>query len=235
MQTGVPKQYLRIEGHTILALTLARLSSLAPVERVMLVLNPEDTYWSRQHADTTAPDKVMTCAGGKDRWQSVLNGLDALSALAGADDWVLVHDAVRPCVRVADMLQLLELAVAGGQGGLLALPVTDTLKRANNKDQVSQTVDREQLWAACTPQLFPFHLLQQNLRSASQAGITLTDEASAMEWAGGSPHLVPCHKDNIKITYHEDLQLAELILRAQQIQSDMQNAAEPQPYTGIFE
>src|SRR5690606_34739677 len=110
----------------------------------------------------------------------------------------------------------------------LALPVTDTLKRATDQGQVSQTIDREHLWAACTPQLFPFHLLQKNLRAASQAGIALTDEASAMEWAGCSPHLVPCHKDNIKITYHEDLQLAELILRAQQIEAETHSAAEPQ-------
>lgn len=236
MQVSIPKQYLRLNGQTVLSLSLARLAALADVKRIMLVLSADDTHWVR-HNSVHHPDrdKVLTCPGGDDRWQSVLNGLDALADLAGPDDWVLVHDAVRPCVRVDDMLRLLALADTGGDGGLLALPVSDTLKRAGDSSCVAQTVDRTGLWAACTPQLFPFARLRQALRDASAAGVPLTDEASAMEWAGARPQLVPCHKDNIKITYAEDLQLAELILRAQALETRSVADHEPFAYTGILE
>lgn len=236
MQVSIPKQYLQLNGQTVLSLSLARLAALADVKRIMLVLSVEDTHWAR-HNSVRNPDrdKVLTCPGGGDRWQSVLNGLDALVDLAGPDDWVLVHDAVRPCVRVDDMLRLLALADADGDGGLLALPVSDTLKRVDVNDCVAQTVDRTGLWAACTPQLFPYARLRQALRDASAAGVTLTDEASAMEWAGARPQLVPCHKDNIKITYAEDLQLAELILQAQALETRSAADNEPFAYTGILE
>lgn len=244
MQVSIPKQYLRINGQTVLSLSLARLSALADVKRIMVVLSPDDHHWAR-HNSVYDPDrdKVLTCLGGADRWQSVLNGLDALADLAAPDDWVLVHDAVRPCVRVSDILQLLELSRAADAvaeaGGLLALPVSDTLKRADADGRVAQTVDRSGLWAACTPQLFPFERLRQALRDASAAGVTLTDEASAMEWAGGRPQLVPCHKDNIKITYAEDLQLAELILQAQAQEMGTRAGTDTQAYTlsqtGILE
>jgi len=237
MQVSIPKQYLRINGQTVLSLTLARLSALADIERIMLVLSPHDTHWARHNSIYSAErDKILTCLGGGDRWQSVLNGLDALAGLAGPDDWVLVHDAVRPCVRVDDMLRLLELTgVQEGAGGLLALPVSDTLKRADGDRRVAQTVDRDALWAACTPQLFPFARLRQALRAAAQAGVTLTDEASAMEWVGEYPQLVPCHKDNIKITYAEDLQLAELILQAQALERRTATDNNTYAYTGILE
>lgn len=236
MQVAIPKQYLRINGQSVLSLTLARLSAVADVKRIMLVLSAEDTHWSR-HNSVHDPDrdKVLTCVGGADRWQSVLNGLDALADLAAPDDWVLVHDAVRPCVRIDDILRLLALATTDSDGGLLALPVTDTLKRANAPGSVAATVDRTDLWAACTPQLFPFARLRQALREASAAGVTLTDEASAMEWAGASPQLVPCHKDNIKITYAEDLQLVELILQAQAREAVSAAGQQPFAYTGILE
>lgn len=236
MQVSIPKQYLRINGQTVLSLTLARLSALADVGRIMLVLNPDDRHWARHNSLHSAErDKVLTCLGGDDRWQSVLNGLDALADLARPEDWVLVHDAVRPCVRVSDMLHLLELATSDSAGGLLALPVSDTLKRADGDYRIAQTVDREALWAACTPQLFPFERLRQTLRAASEAGVTLTDEASAMEWAGERPQLVPCHKDNIKITYAEDLQLAELILQAQAAETRTATQDDKFAYTGILE
>ena len=274
MQVSIPKQYLCINGQTVLSLTLARLSALADIKRIMVVLNPEDSHWARHHPGQDMADdnagtsvdgvqgetgggigcrvggKLLTCHGGDDRWQSVLNGLDALADMAAPDDWVLVHDAVRPCVRIDDILQLLALAVPRADssattrtvtandtaGGLLALPVTDTLKRAGAEGCVAQTVDRTALWAACTPQLFPFERLRQTLRDAAAAGVTLTDEASAMEWAGLHPALIPCHKDNIKITYAEDLNLAELILQAQLQESRAASADREQfAYTGILE
>lgn len=236
MQVAIPKQYLRINGQTVLSLTLARLSAVADIKRIMLVLSAEDRHWAQHNTVHAAGrDKVLTCPGGDDRWQSVLNGLDALADLAAPDDWVLVHDAVRPCVRIDDILRLLDLTASDSAGGLLALPVSDTLKRADDQGSVAATVDRTALWAACTPQLFPFARLRQALRDASAAGVTLTDEASAMEWAGARPQLVPCHKDNIKITYAEDLQLAELILQAQAREHESTSAQEPFAYTGILE
>lgn len=236
MQVAIPKQYLQINGQSVLSLTLARLSALADIKRIMLVLSADDTHWARHNTlHDPGRDKVLTCLGGADRWQSVLNGLDALANLAAPDDWVLVHDAVRPCVRIDDILSLLAITATDSAGGLLALPVSDTLKRADAQGAVAQTVDRTALWAACTPQLFPFARLRQALRDASAAGVTLTDEASAMEWAGAQPQLVPCHKDNIKITYAEDLLLAELILQAQARAAGSTAAQEPLAYTGILE
>jgi 2-C-methyl-D-erythritol 4-phosphate cytidylyltransferase len=227
MLSAIPKQYLRIKDQTVLAHTLARLSAIAPIQRIMLVLSPHDTHWSSlqtvgESEDMEANSRVLTCHGGEDRWQSVLNGLLALSEFAADEDWVLVHDGVRPCVRVADILRLLELVSTNEAGGLLAVPVSDTLKRATRSGSsagglhhVSATVDREAMWCASTPQLFRLGLLRRCLQEAGAAGVALTDEASALEWAGYQPVLVPCHKDNIKITHPDDLTLAELILDAQ--------------------
>ena len=181
---------------------------------------------------------MRTCQGGAERWQSVQAALTAVAALAAettetesseqrtdvinkAKNWVLVHDAVRPCVRTADLYSLLRRCLYAAEqpetcndGALLAAPVADTLKRADASLRVLNTVDRDQLWAACTPQLFKLEQLQQALTRAAAAGIAITDEASAIEFCGGRPMLVPCAKDNIKITYPQDLELAALILQA---------------------
>lgn len=224
MLSSTPKQYLPIKDQTVLAHTLARLSAIASIQRIILVLNPHDTHWSSLQAtglseDEGTDNRIMTCHGGEDRWQSVLNGLQALSAFAEDDDWVLVHDGVRPCVRVADVLSLLEITATDEVGGLLAVPVSDTLKRAIRSEEglqhVATTVDRQAMWCASTPQLFRLGMLRRCLQDAATAGVVLTDEASALEWAGYRPVLVPCHKDNIKITHPDDLMLAELILDAQ--------------------
>lgn len=223
MQSSIPKQYLPVLGRPVLAHTLERLLALAEVRRVMVALAADDTWWPALRADVTEP-RVQTCAGGADRWQSVLNALDALAQSGATDsDWVLVHDAVRPCVRAADIRRLVtDVAASGAVGGLLAVPVGDTLKRAAAADgveeqkstaaRVLETVDREHLWAACTPQLFRLGALREALRGAAAAGIALTDEASAMEWSGQAPLLVPCARDNIKITWPDDLALAGLII-----------------------
>ncbi|MDO9477338.1 MAG: 2-C-methyl-D-erythritol 4-phosphate cytidylyltransferase, partial [Pseudohongiella sp.] len=145
-----------------------------------------------------------------------------ISEQSQQNDWVLVHDAVRPCVREQDLRALLDYCGAAGastSGALLATPVSDTLKRAVADGSVQATVDRNQLWAACTPQMFRVGELLTALNQCAQSGITVTDESSAIESAGGAGgkiQLIPCHKDNIKITYPEDLQLAEWILQARQ-------------------
>lgn len=217
MQSSLPKQYLPLHGRSVLAHSLDRLASLPELQIVMVAVAFADPWWPQVQAEVNDP-RIESCVGGSDRWQSVLNALDALSRSASDEDWVLVHDAVRPCVRIGDIERLL-MAVerTGATGGLLAMPVSDTLKRAGVEkghewSHVEATVDRQHLWAACTPQVFRLGALRDCLRRAALADTTLTDEASAMEWGGHAPLLVPCARDNIKITFPEDLALAELII-----------------------
>jgi 2-C-methyl-D-erythritol 4-phosphate cytidylyltransferase len=150
--------------------------------------------------------------GGAERAVSVLNGLHALEDLARDDDWILVHDAARPCVRATDVTNLIDVATATPHGGLLATPVADTLKRSTHEGSVALTVDRHQLWRALTPQIFPYTALRQALIHASADGVVITDEASAMERAGFSPCLVQGASDNIKVTQEEDLVIVGAIL-----------------------
>jgi 2-C-methyl-D-erythritol 4-phosphate cytidylyltransferase len=135
---------------------------------------------------------------------------------AKPDDWVLVHDAVRPCVRHGDIDKLISAVGAGEEGGLLAFPVSDTVKRVDNVGRVLETVSRAGLWRAATPQMFRINALVQALEKAMKAGKEITDEASAIEATGGHPSVVACHTDNIKITLADDLALAELYMKQQQ-------------------
>lgn len=217
MRSAAPKQYLEIDGEPVLIHTLRRLVSLPGLDGLMLVLSPDDSRWPAiaERAETPA---VQVCTGGLERRDSVINGLKALSARASDDDWVLVHDAARPCVRVDDMQRLLHAVERHPSGGLLAVPVADTMKRGDAGDAVVGTVDRSDLWAAQTPQLFRFGPLRDAL-SAGAGEQPFTDEASAMERAGYQPLLVAGSSDNIKITWPQDLQLAALILKAQRCQS----------------
>lgn len=222
MQASLPKQYLPLHDRTVLAHSLGRLVCLPELQTVVVAVAPADRWWPQVQAEVSDP-RIESCAGGNDRWQSVLNALDALAQCVSDDDWVLVHDAVRPCVRVADIQRLLTAVErAGATGGLLAMPVSDTIKRASGDagmangaewSRVEATVDRQHLWAACTPQVFRLGELRDCLRRAASANVALTDEASAMEWGGHAPLLVPCARDNIKITFPEDLALAELIIK----------------------
>ncbi len=145
---------------------------------------------------------------------SVLAGLKKLAARAAASDWVLVHDAARPCLQRVDLDQLTEQLRNDAVGGLLAAPVVDTLKRADGGDRVAQTVSREKLWRALTPQMFRRDVLQQALQSAMTNGVAVTDEAQAVEALGLRPKLIAGDVDNIKITLPEDLFRAERILRS---------------------
>lgn len=221
MQSAAPKQYLGIDGEPVLLHTLRRLGALPGLDGVVLVLSPDDTRWSALAAarpEVTALVPVTVCTGGEERRDSVLNGLESLSGRAADDDWVLVHDAARPCVRVADMLRLLRAVEQHPAGGILAVPVADTLKRGNAAHVVTGTVDRSGLWAAQTPQLFRYGPLRDAL-AAGRSTERVTDEASAMENAGHEPLLVAGSPDNIKITCPGDLHMAALILKAQQLES----------------
>lgn len=214
MQAEVPKQYLELLGKPILQRTLERLGQSLPFERIVVALNPDDPYWSQRIDVNGLP--VETVAGGAERCDSVLNALNSLKDIAQPDDWVLVHDAARPCVRPADLSHMLQVLSECGHGGILAAPVKDTMKRGDGDDCVAATVEREQLWHALTPQVFPFAELYQALDQALAAGDKITDEAMAIERVGGKVKLVPGAQDNIKVTRPEDLQLAALYLQAQQ-------------------
>ena len=214
MRADRPKQYLRLLGHSILERSLERLGSHPRVRGVLVGISTDDVYWPTLSGPF--PRLLGTYPGGAERAETVLNGLTALADYAAADDWVLVHDAARPCLRHADIDTLL-VAIAGHpDGGLLALPVNDTVKRADHNGCSVETVPRASLWRALTPQAFRYAALKSALEQALAAGVEITDEASAMELAGARPRLVRGHADNIKITVPEDLALAEIYLRAQE-------------------
>lgn len=214
MRADRPKQYLRLLGHTILERSLERLGSHARVRGLVVGLSPDDVYWPTLAGPF--PRLLGTFAGGPERADTVLNGLRALADYADDHDWVLVHDAARPCLRHTDIDLLLEMISGHPDGGLLALPVSDTVKRADHNGCSEETVPRERLWRALTPQAFRYRALFEALEQARVAGVEITDEASAMEYAGARPRLVHGRADNIKITVPEDLALAELYLRAQE-------------------
>ncbi|QPB43597.1 2-C-methyl-D-erythritol 4-phosphate cytidylyltransferase [Rodentibacter haemolyticus] len=205
MQANKPKQYLTIQGKTILEHTLNIMLRHSAVERVIVAIGKNDPYAAA--LSILSHPKIQLVEGGKTRAESVLN---AFSAINEPNVWVLVHDAARPCLTETDLNKLLE--VNNEQGAILAIPVTDTIKRSNQTNEIIATENRSQLWQAQTPQFFPADLLQKALENGLKQRYTITDEASAMELAGFRPHLVAGRNDNIKITRPEDLALAEFYL-----------------------
>lgn len=203
-----PKQYLPLLGRPLIAHTLDALALHPRISRVALVLSPDDHYWESL---AFHPEKltVFHC-GGETRARSVVNGLLALEHQLSADDWVLVHDAARPCLRQDHLDKLIDTLEDDPVGGILAMPVADTLKRADTEQRIAETVPRESLWQAQTPQMFRHALLLDALR---QAGDQVTDEASAIEKMGLKPKLVEGDAGNLKVTYPRDLELAALILQ----------------------
>ncbi len=214
MRSEVPKQYLPLNGHSVLEHSLQRISLYPEITEIVVALADGDPYWKKQRLDMVVRP-IKTIVGGKERSDSVLNGLQALANRARENDWVLVHDAARPCVRVTDIQRLINACHTDEVGGLLAMPVRDTMKLADNDGRVEQTVERDRLWHALTPQMFRYGKLLQALEQAQQQGISVTDEAMAMERAGMPARLVEGHADNIKITRPEDLALAAFYLREQ--------------------
>lgn len=217
MGASIPKQYLPLQQSTVIECTLSRLLAVNSITGIVVVV--DDEAYFRRNVDRGLLDSdiaVHTVLGGDTRTQSVLNGLQHLCKLGNGECSVLVHDAARPCVRVQDIDLLLDRCVGSNDGGLLAVPVYDTLKRSDENDRVCGTINRVRAWRAATPQLFRISVLVEALAGAMQTGSVLTDEASAMESAGYQPRLVPCVADNIKITEASDLALANVILQAQQ-------------------
>lgn len=206
MKADKPKQYLPLCGVTVLEQTLRRLKQVPALQQFYLALSPDDPYFPTLPLATDSD--IQRLDGGAERANSVLNALVQIDAKAFP--WVLVHDAARPVVRVSDIELLIDSCIEAGQGGILATPVRDTMKRGSAT--VQHTVDRADLWHAYTPQLFPTALLRDALQRALALGVAITDEASAMEWAGLPVLLVQGHADNIKITQAEDLALAAFYL-----------------------
>jgi 2-C-methyl-D-erythritol 4-phosphate cytidylyltransferase len=212
MASDIPKQYLPLRGSTVLEYTLNTLFSCQLIEGVVLALSAEDGYWP-EIAPRFSDNNLVCVAGGDERCHSVLNAVHHLSSFADAQDWVLVHDAARPCVHAADITGLIETLADDVCGGLLGVPVADTMKRLGADGRVAGTVDRQTLWHAQTPQMFRLGLLESALEQAIAQDRLVTDEASAMEMAGYRPCMVRGHADNIKITMPSDLALAEFYLQ----------------------
>lgn len=206
----VPKQYAMIDGRPLLSWTLERLAAHPRIAGLAVVLAAGDPYWPG--LDKPAGTPLITADGGATRADSVLAGLAALPDTVGAADFVLVHDAARPCVRADDIERLIALGAPAG-GGLLAAPLRDTLKRADPAQRVEATEPREARWRALTPQLFGRQALSVALTAARAAGVEITDEAMAMERCGRHPLLVEGADDNIKVTTPADRALAEFLLR----------------------
>ncbi len=213
METSTPKQFLALGQRTVLEHSLESLWSAIVLDGLVLVSHGHPALASliERHYE----QNLIRAEGGKERSHSVLNGLNALSDSALANDWVLVHDAARPCVRQQDLHLLIDTLANNAVGGLLGTPARDTMKKTDIKGVVIETVERNFLWHACTPQMFRYGLLREALMKALEDGYEVTDEASAMEHAGYRPLMVEGHVDNIKITRPEDLPLAEYFLQQQ--------------------
>ncbi len=210
MRADLPKQYLSIDNRSVLEHTVYRLLEHAAIERVVVVVAGDDPYFDQ--LSLSSDPRVIRVTGGKERADSVLSGLEYIDQHQLAT-WVMVHDAARPCVRLTDIDKLLAEVAAHPVGGILAAPVRDTMKRGDQSSHITETVERVALWHALTPQLFPVATLLNALRDALASKAVITDEASALEWAGFRPLLVAGSADNIKITQPEDLALAEFYLK----------------------
>ncbi|TKB46160.1 2-C-methyl-D-erythritol 4-phosphate cytidylyltransferase [Thalassotalea mangrovi] len=215
MASDIPKQYLRLNGKTILEHTVERLLSHNNISQVILALHPDDKYF--QSLPLAQNPNVKTVIGGDERCDSVLAGLKAVNENPDTNNAkaVMVHDAARPCVSLEDISNLIKHYQQTGRGGILASPVRDTMKRSNAQQQILHTEARDNLWHALTPQLFNTVELISAIERSLKEGAVITDEASAMEYCGYAADVIPARSDNIKITQPEDLHLAEFILQQQ--------------------
>lgn len=209
MAAARPKQYLSLLGRPLIHHALSVLCAAPAIDAVFVVLSVDDTEWATHDWSALGPKLRPLFCGGATRADSVLGGLRAIAGEAAAGDWVLVHDAARPCLAPWHVDKLVRELAHDEVGGLLAVPVADTLKRADEHRHVCETVPRDSLWQAQTPQMFRYVMLRRALESASE----VTDEASAIEAAGLRPRLVQGDATNLKVTYPLDLHLAEWILQ----------------------
>ncbi|MAT65818.1 MAG: 2-C-methyl-D-erythritol 4-phosphate cytidylyltransferase [Gammaproteobacteria bacterium] len=214
MGAEVPKQYLPLGRQTVLEHTLDALYEEPRIQAVCVVHGADDPYWKTLRY--AAPRPLIEAPGGAERSDSVLNGILNLLAQADPGDWVLVHDAARPCLRREDLARLIDTLSEDEVGGLLAVPTRDTMKEVDAQGRVVATLERSRIWHALTPQMFRLRTLHDALARARDAGHVVTDEASAIEYLGLKPKLVEGHADNLKITRPEDLALAGFHLQQQE-------------------
>ena len=208
----VPKQYLDLAGKPMIYHTLVALCRCAMIDEVWVVLSPDDAWWRTFDWTALGGKLRVVFTGGASRAETVANGLVAMEATVGMDDWILVHDAARPCLSRTMIESLCNELDGDPVGGLLAVPVADTLKRADSAQRVEATENRDGLWQAQTPQMFRYNVLRRVL----SGNLSVTDEAGAIEAAGLRPRLVRSDATNFKVTYPADLRLAALILKTNQ-------------------
>ena len=209
---ALPKQYLDINSEPMIYHALSVLSRVRRIEKIKVILSPQDSHWQTLMGKTNLAlgDRIATLpVGGQSRGESVLNGLDAMAGELNANDWVMVHDAARPCIRVELIEQFIDELQNDVIGGLLALPLADTIKRDDGNLRVALTMDRAGIWRAQTPQMFRYGMLRTAMANFSDA----TDEAQAIEALGHQPKLVMGDSANLKVTYAPDLKLARMLLR----------------------
>ena len=211
MRHSMPKQYLPLHGRPVIEHALETLVNHPRISGLVVAIGVEDSYW-KDTAFAGHP-RVQTVPGGPERADSVRNGLDHLAASAADTDWVLVHDAARPCLLQEDVDRLMDQLQADPVGGILGQRVRDTMKRTDEGCRITATIDRSGLWHAFTPQMFRLGLLRRALEKAARDGVAVTDEASAVENLGMQPKMVEGHAGNIKITQPGDLTLAEFHLQ----------------------
>jgi 2-C-methyl-D-erythritol 4-phosphate cytidylyltransferase len=210
---AVPKQYLALAGRMVIDHTLGLFVDHPEIDGCVVAVGADDEYWA--DSDFAAHPRVLRAPGGRERCHSVGNALDRLAAQADDHDWVLVHDAARPCLHADDLDALIAGLRDEPVGALLAVPVHDTVKQSADGIHVDVTVPRASLWRAFTPQAFRIGLLRRALAEAERNGQTVTDDASAVELLGLRPRLIAGRADNIKITRPEDLPLARFHLQQQ--------------------
>lgn len=216
--SATPKQYLPINDTTVIEASLDCFLKHPEIAGVVVALHEGDQHWAT--LSVASNEKIHTVVGGESRADSVNNAVEYLINTPADDkDFVLVHDAARPCLRYSDLELLISTLETDEVGGVLASPVSDTLKLVKSKEQtvntVSETLDRDKIWRAFTPQMFRLKLLKQALTHSKDKSIVITDEASAIEAINQQVKLLKGHSDNIKITHQEDLELAEVILKKQ--------------------
>jgi 2-C-methyl-D-erythritol 4-phosphate cytidylyltransferase len=211
MGADLPKQYLPLAGKTLIEHSLGALLQCPQIQAVVVAVHADDRQV--QSMPAMQQPRVLLTEGGAQRSDSVLAGLEALDDRASPQDWVLVHDAARPCVSGADINKLIQQVTERGTGGVLAEPVVDTVKQAGSGQLVAATLDRSRLWRAQTPQMFRLGELRNALQQAAEQNLTVTDEASAMELAGHPVQLVAAQYPNLKVTVPADLELAAWYLQ----------------------
>lgn len=204
MQADRPKSYLLLNDKPVLSHVIEAFDAVRQIEKIVIVLNAKDHWWPTLSHHS---NKIMTVIGGRERVHSVLLGLTYLAEYASPDDWVIVHDAARPCITASQITEFIQTLSDEKVGGLMGLPVSDTLKYVEN-DVVEKTVSRQNLWHAQTPQMFRYEILKQSIETALSKNTEVTDESSAIEYANLKPTMVMGHSTNIKITFPEDLILA---------------------------